>query len=222
MKYCKNCKVNVDTDRDYCPLCFRELSGEGMTDTPLYAERKTNEHCNKNNDFITKLFVFMTICSVSVCLIVNLLADPEVLWSLTVISGLTYVWVLVSHTIISRRGAFEKVLFQLLAILFILWTSDLISSTHDWLPEYVFPSVSLCAITVLVMIILIKRDKSWILSFFVITLFLGISSVIVIINFDSFKLLNLINIVYSFLLIIGYLNFGGERIRQQFAKIFHL
>ena len=163
MKYCKNCKIKVDSDKDYCPLCFRELSGEGSSDTQLFAERKANELSNERNDILTKIFVFMTICVVSICLITNLLIDPSVLWSLSVVSGALYVWILVSHTIISRRGIFEKVLFQVLAIMFILWTSSEISPTHDWLQQYVYPSVSLSVLTVMLMIILIKKDKPWLL-----------------------------------------------------------
>ena len=222
MKYCKNCKIKVDSDKDYCPLCFRELSGEGASDTQLFAERKVNEHSNERNNILTKIFVFMTICVVSICLITNLLIDPSVLWSLSVVSGALYVWILVSHTIISRRGIFEKVLFQVLAIMFILWTSSEISPTHDWLQQYVYPSVSLSVLTVMLMIILIKKDKSWLLSFFTISILLGTASVVILFNYDSFKILNLINIVYAALLVIAYVIFGGKVIKQQFTKIFHL
>lgn len=222
MKYCKECKVHVDSEKDYCPLCFRELSGEGASETQLFAERKVNEHSKKHNDFVTKLFVFMTVCIVSICLIINNMVDPEVPWSLTVVSGLAYVWILVSHTIISRRGIFEKVFFQLLSILFILWTSNKLSDTHDWLSDFVFPSVSLCATTVLVMIILIKKDKSWMLSFMTITFILCVTSVVILLKVDSFKLLNIINIVFSALITLGYFIFGSASIKQQFSKIFHL
>ena len=222
MKYCKNCKIKVDSDKDYCPLCFRELSGEGSSDTQLFAERKANEHSNERNDILTKIFVFMTICVVSICLITNLLIDPSVLWSLSVVSGALYVWILVSHTIISRRGVFEKMLFQVLAVMFILWTSSKISPTHDWLQQYVYPSVSLSVLTVMLMIILIKKDKSWLLSFFTISILLGTASVVILFNYDSFKILNLINIVYAGLLVIAYVIFGGKVIKQQFTKIFHL
>ena len=223
MKYCKHCKVNVDTDRDYCPLCFREISGEDSTKTPMFAERKNNEHGNRRSDFILKLFIFITLCIVSVCLIINFLADPEVLWSLIVISGLTYVWVLVVHTVMSRRGAFEKALFQLLAIIFILVTSNSVSPKHFWLPEFVYQSISICAVSALALIVLIRKDKSWILAFLGITVMLTFASgVILLKKMDTFILLNLINVIYSSLVVLAYFIFGTEQIKQQFSKIFHL
>lgn len=222
MKYCENCKIQVDGERDYCPLCFRELSGECEHSTPIFAERSLNEHSNRRNNFITKLFSFMTICAIVICLIINFMVNPDVFWSLTVISGLLYVWVLVAHTIISRRNIFEKVLFQLLSLIFILFTTDMLSNDHSWFPEIVFPSVSMCAASVLLMIIFIKKDKSWMLSFLVITVLLVVASLIVMFKLDEFKLVNLINVVYCSLIVLGYLIFGWTSIKQQFARIFYL
>lgn len=222
MKYCKNCKMNVDGERDYCPLCFRELSGESNGTTPMFAERSLNEHDIRRNNFITKLFTFMTICAVSICLIINFMVNPAVLWSLTVASGILYVWVLVAHTIISKRSIFEKVLFQLLSLILILFTTDMLSKDHSWFPEIVFPSVSMCATSVLLMIIFIKKDKSWMFSFLIITVLLTIASLIVMLKLDNFKLVNVINIVYCALIVLGYLIFGWNSIKQQFSKIFYL
>ena len=177
MKYCKNCKVKIDSERDYCPLCFREsVKINDEVSTPLFAERKTNETTVKRNLFVTKLFIFMSICAISVCLLINYFTGFELPWSLSVVSGILYCWILISHTIISRRGIFEKVLFQLLGIIFILWTSEKISTGHTWLWNYVFPSVSLCAICSLLMITFIRKDKSWILSFLTITFILIVVS----------------------------------------------
>lgn len=214
--------MQVEGERDYCPLCFRELSGEGKSTTPMFAERSLNEHDIRRNNFITKLFTFMTICAVSICLIINFMVNPTVLWSLTVVSGILYVWVLIAHTIISKRSIFEKVLFQLLSLILILFTTDMLSKDHSWFPEIVFPSVSMCAASVLLMIIFIKKDKSWMFSFLIITVLLTIASLIVMLKLDNFKLVNVINIVYCALIVLGYLIFGWNSIKQQFSKIFYL
>ena len=224
MKYCKNCKVKIDGERNYCPLCFREVESiDDKTSTPLFSERKTNETNVQRGLFVTKLFVFMSVCAISICLLVNYFTGFKSLWSLSVVSGITYVWILISHTIISRRGIFEKVLFQLLGIMFILWTSELISVGHTWLPNYVFPSVSLCTICSLLMITFIRKDKSWILSFLTITFILSVVSLVIMIRQpDEFMLLNLINVVLGGLSVLGYFTFGFNAIKQEFLKNFHL
>ena len=152
MKYCSNCKVKIDGERNYCPLCFREvkeIDNEKTLDYP-FAERKKDEKYQKNNSFVLKLFIFMSICAISICLFINyylLTLDPPVnsqWWSLVVLSSVTYVWVLIAHTIISRRSVFEKILAQLLAIIFLLWTCEFISSANtNWLANYVLPSISI-------------------------------------------------------------------------------
>ncbi len=222
MKYCKNCKINVDTNHDYCPLCFRELSGSGQeTSAPMFAERKANERTIKKSTLVSKLFIYISLCVVAICLVVNFLTDSSVLWSLVVISGIVYVWILVAHTIISKRGIFEKVLMQVLGVIFVLIVSENISPTKNWLQCYVYPSVSLLTVCSLLMIIFIKKDKSWILSFVIITLLTGLTSVFLL-GIDSFKLMNIINIIFCALTVLGYFTFGYNLIKQEFIKKFHL
>ena len=61
MKYCKNCKIKVDSDKDYCPLCFRELcrsiGGVGtQSETPGNGERSlpVEEKLHTGNSLIKK------------------------------------------------------------------------------------------------------------------------------------------------------------------------
>ena len=201
MKYCSICKVKIDGERNYCPLCFREvkeIDNEKTLDYP-FAERKKDEKYQKNNSFVLKLFIFMSICAVSICLFINyylLTLDPPAnsqWWSLVVLSSVTYVWVLIAHTIISRRSVFEKILAQLLAIIFLLWTCEFISTTNtNWLANYVLPSISICTILSLLMITLIRKDKSWLLSFVFITIILTVASVLSFIYIEEEHLLNII------------------------------
>ncbi len=230
MKYCADCKVKIDGERNHCPLCFREvkeINNEKSLDYP-FAERKKDEKYQKNNSFVLKLFVFMSICVVSICLFINYylmgLETPinTKWWSLVVLSSVVYVWVLIAHTIISRRSVFEKVLAQLLAIVFLLWTCEFISTNTKWLANYVLPSISICTVLSLLMITLIRKDKSWLLSFVFITIILTIVSIISFIYIEDKHLLNIINLAISGMTLLGYFTFGYQAIKQEFARKFHL
>ena len=58
------------------------------------------------------IFLFISIVSSAVCLTVNLMTSFLPFWSLIVIIGIVYCWVLIVHTILSRRSIFEKI-FQI-------------------------------------------------------------------------------------------------------------
>ena len=136
MKYCKNCKINVDADRNYCPLCFRELktiNEESVGEYP-FMERRKNEHVTQSTHLLLKIFLFLSVSIISVCTLVNLLINPETLWCLLVGFSLIYVWILVAHTILSRRGVFEKIFMQLVGVMLILWACEILSLNKEhWL-----------------------------------------------------------------------------------------
>lgn len=229
MRYCANCNIKIDAEKDHCPLCFREtkeIDNKKINDYP-FAERKKDEKYQKNNTFVRKLFVFMSICIVAICFLINFYTiDNQVSsdwWALVVLSGILYVWVLISHTIISRRNVFEKVIMQLLAMVFLLWTCDFIAESNTkWLINYVFPSISICTVIALLMITFIRKDKSWLLSFVVITIILTIASVLSFIYLEEEHILNIINLAISGMTLLGYFTFGHQAIKQEFTRKFHL
>ncbi len=228
MKYCPNCKIKIDTDRAYCPLCFREIKpceGADTGERP-FMERNKNETEGRKTAFLLQLFFFISICVVSICLLINLLTRKSVptepLWSLVVIAGIVYVWIAVGHTILSRRGVFEKIFMQLIGIMFVLWMCEIISFNTEWLANYVFPSVSMGTVATLLMMTFIKKDKSWILAFFLIIILLTIASILFFIFRDSFQILGIINLAFCSLTLFGYLTFGYKVIKAEFLKKFHL
>lgn len=226
MKYCSRCKINVDGKQTHCPLCFRELSeitnGESERKTPIFIERTKNENFTSNTSFLTKFFVFTSICIVTVCALLNAMLTPEIHWAVLVFACVVYLWVLIAHTIISRRSVFEKFLFEILALLFILVASEDVSQDKFWVQSYVFPSIAMGAELVVLMITFIRKDKSWILSFASISILLLISNVLNLIYLDKYYILSIISIIFSSLSILGYFIFGFNQIKQEFSKKFHL
>lgn len=229
MKYCKNCKVKVDANRNYCPLCFRELiqTDDKTNGEHPFAERRQNETNVKNNSFILKFFIFLSICAVSICSLINFLVNPEFLWCALVAAGIIYVWILISHTILSRRGVFEKIFMQLLGLTLILWACENLSYESHWLANYVFPSLSIVTMATLIMLTLLRKDKSWILAFVFIIGVLFIASLLLFLYLadkqqPGIKILGIINLTFSSLTALGYFVFGFNTIKTEFLKKFHL
>lgn len=224
MKHCKYCNVNVETDKEFCPLCFNKLSTDNNLPESFYQLRKTNPKAIKTNTFIYKLFLFLSICAVGICTLINLLVTPEKLWCLVVTFGVLYVWVLVAHTILSKRSVYKKVLLQILSLLILLFFIYKLDSTGNWLICYVYPSLSLALFGVMLMFLFIKKNRSeYLIGFSALSIGLGVVSLLMILfSYDTFFIINLINVIASALMIIGILVFGGSAIKYELTKKWHL
>lgn len=226
MKYCTKCKANVNTQKKQCPVCFDELEISENTSLPpsIYSSAKPTNNLAVKNFFLTRLFFFLTISISSICFFINYMFTPTIFWSLAVLISILYVWILVRHTIISRRGAFEKTLFQFFGILGIIMATNYVSGGNDWFWPYVVPSASLATTTVLMLVLFVNQKRAdFLLSFFLMSLVLIITSVILLFTgADSFRLLSLINLLYTGLFALGIIIFGFKTLKKAFHKTLHI
>ena len=221
MKYCEHCKANINTNKKYCPLCYNEIDGEDKA-VLVYKTKDMQEKTKKNKYLAQKILLYISLCAVIVCLTVNLLTQTSVLWSLIVAASILYVWILVRHTIISRRNIFEKLSFQILGILAIIFLSYKISGGGNWFWNYVTPSV--CILTVVTIFILWLSCKSeHLCSFFLLSLIMLVASTVFIFTkLDTFAILNIVSMVMDALVILGILIFNFKGLKRSFMKNFNI
>ncbi len=225
MKRCKHCNVNVVADKNYCPLCYNDLEDDGKGGYPLLTERTTNERIPRKAYFLARLFLLISIVVVAVCLYINLTTSTSYLWSVVVLVSIVYLWILIAHTIISKRSVFEKIAFQLIGVLSILCTTYFLAPVvnENWLVKYVIPSVSMLATAVLLFISFINRNRGkYLLSFVAVYLSLIILSVTLVCTLDTFKTINHICIFVNAIATLGTLLLGYKWVHKEFIKNFHL
>lgn len=226
MKHCKYCNVDVDTNESYCPLCYNSLEGDTKKQTTeFYLKRTEDDKTQKTNFFLYKLFFMITLVISAIVVFINVLTykDAPIPWSAIVIVCLLYVWVLIAHTILSKRGIFEKILLQVLAAIAIVGGVNYISKGH-WLTDYVVPSIQLAVTVTILFVSVVTKSKYKIVSPFFVTHFLSFiaSLVLVLTKADAFGLLSEINMIACGVGIVGTLLFGFKILKSDFAKKFHL
>lgn len=223
MKYCKHCRVKVDSSENYCPLCYNYLD-EGEQEPncfEYYMGRDKNKKRKANNFFLLKLFLYVSICISVVCFTVNYFTEPHMMWAPVVFVSILYLWILIGHTIISKRSPFEKIFFQFIGLILLLISLERLSMS-EWFLNYVLPSILLAASSVMALISLIsKRKNSLVSTFFVYYVLLEIVS-IVLLFIDVYHTLYLIHAVYNGLLLLGTLIFAYRILRADIAKKAHL
>ncbi len=224
MKHCKLCDVDVKTNKNYCPLCFNALEGGNESVETLYLPNTKKETHLKKHYLVNQILLFLTIIANCICVFINIVTSKNVLWSLIVLASSLYLWVLIRHTIMSNRSAFEKAFFQIVGLILILVSSHIVSGGGDWLINYVIPSITIFATIVLSMIIMCnKKRKNFLTGFLILfALMLLMSVIFIVFKFDTFKILNEINILVTALAILGIIIFGHKTLKNEFSKKLHI
>ncbi len=154
MKYCNDCKMSVDTDRSYCPLCGDELKKIDDEKAISFPTAVTSKNKGKQN-FLSKLLLAFSAVGAFVCVIINIATYKiaPVKWSVIVAVGAFYCWHLISRCIM-KKGNATKVLFrQLLTISLLLFCIDVFLTDFSmWSVCYAIPFLSL-SISVAIMVI---------------------------------------------------------------------
>ncbi len=224
MKYCKHCKVKVDSSEKYCPLCYNYLEEQEKETNRFdyYLGRDKNGKGKSNNYFLMKLFLYISICVSVICFVVNYFTDRHMLWSPVVFVSVVYLWILIAHTIISRRSPFEKIFFQLVGLILLMISLERLSM-NAWFLDYVLPSILLTASSVMALISLVSgRKKTLVSTFFVYYVLMEAATILIFALADVYKILYLIFSVYNGLILFGTLLFAYRILRADFAKKAHL
>jgi hypothetical protein len=223
MKRCNICEIEVDTHKEYCPLCYNYLNEIEPKATPEFFEMKSNKTKSKKKAMTAKIFFIISIILITTSVFINV-ATETVAWSAIVGLGIFYLWVLIAHTIISRDTPFKKVALQLVSVVAFLVATNYIFGGTDWFTSYVFPSLA-CATSIILTFIIMcsKKRKNYYFSFMVIELaLLAVSAVFVSLKIGDMFLLNSINIAFQSIVCISYLIFAGKTIRTQAVRKLHI
>lgn len=223
MKHCDICGVDVDTEKEICPLCYNRLEEKSPKVTAEFFQTKKAEKKKSAKKIVAKIFFIISLFVVCTCVYINV-KTQTVAWSLVVGLSVLYVWVLVAHTIMSRDTPFKKVLYQIVSIVALLLATNKVFSSNEWLTNYTFPSLAILVTIILTFYIFCsKKRKTVLYSFFsIIILLLIVSALLLGLKVDDFKFLNQINIIFQSIVVVSYLIFGWRDIKNEAIRKFHL
>lgn len=224
MKHCSLCKVDVDSSLEYCPLCHNAISEvSAKKDAEMFPKYEKQEKVSKAKKTVTKVFLLLSIAIIATCVLINIMTKT-IAWSVTVALAIVYLWVLVAHTIISRDTPFKKVLFQVIAIVVFLTSTNIIFSSNDWLTHFVYPSLAMLVTAVLAMITFCSKQRKKLLFGFscIYVLMALVSGVFLIFKIDAYQTLNIINLMVQGFTLMAYLVFGGKTIISEASRKFHI
>lgn len=221
MQKCINCNVELDQHLRKCPLCLRRINSTNQsTIYPNYAY----DTPEKSKRLRVLLFLTIIICSVST--LVNLLTLTVVptFWFIYVIGIMVYGWVLVWHTIFSRKNLGSKIHMQIFALSFLLLVIDLNSGFHRWSVNIAIPVI----ISLAILMISIKMASEKIhfnnyIGYVMSAVVMGfIPLILYFTGVSSLFWPSSVTTMSSLLAIIGVYMFADKMFQAEFKRRFHL
>ena len=227
MKRCKHCKMNVNTERLTCPLCFNTLDVINETDLEFKLYPHVPNKKGKLNLFY-KIVVFICLMSIITTSIINIFThqEGEQWWCLYAILSSIYVYYLVRGTILTHTNVIRRIWRQLFTVSIVLFCFDLLSSKERWSLGIVIPM--LCTATNLaIMITNLVNHKHFRSGFnsVLLALLLGVVPLIVYI-FEPQEVVYMwgpiVSASVSIGIFTGMIVFAGKAMKEELNKRLHL
>lgn len=199
MKNCPNCGIKANTERKTCPICFSPLNN--IEENGTYEPYKGHSHKHKMN-MSTKIFLFFTIITVGVLILVNYLTinKSEYYWSVISIASILYAWNFVKVLLLSRKNIVSRLAINAFLVAILLFIIDYFGSKNPtyWSLNYVTPFFILTTMIISVLIILIKKNLfiDSIISLLMLCL-MGVT------QFILYRYVDVVNIFWTSVMVIG-------------------
>ena len=232
MKVCEKCNLKFFDQEKHCPLCKTQLKEiKEQTSTPNYCQPKETRQKHKI-PLKTKLLYIAIMVAVFVLIdfcVVNLIGhiydwSAVFNWIIFFIGVVICFICLVWHTILSKRGIFEKVMLLSLAIVGCGLIFQTILRDYSLVVNYILPITGLfCAIIMFVLTNIFNNKFSYqITSIFVLSVFLILSIVFLCVNLYYTPILLAFNIAFCSFAIIIQCSLYHKKLRTAFAIMFHI
>ena len=221
MDYCNRCNINIDTKKEYCPLCLQRTNKNDdcyEKDFPKDIENSTSASSMAN-----RIITFIYLCLLGGYLTINIALNIKDKWLLYAIIAITYIYCIIRLELKYRKGVGFKVVTNVLLLSTVLFILDKISGNYKWAVNFVIPFLILAGILILVSISAGRvYFKDYISYIFVISA-LGIGMLIfVLTGIATVKWPSLITIGISILQVVIMFTFVRRKTTDELKKRFHM
>lgn len=221
MSRCNICGVEILDRTETCPLCHHVLEKGGLEQEDTYPELKD---VVKRFRFILHLFLFLSIVLESFLVFVNLMVDPDFLWSVMVGFVLIYANVVIRLTLVGKSGYVFKLVSLVAMAVLVLLGIDAMTGLNFWSLNYVYPAgILVVDVGLLIMMIVNHRNwQSYMMGQILMILLSCVSFLFLCLKITDQFYLALVALAASVFIFLGTLILGDQRARSELYRRFHL
>lgn len=224
MKKCLKCNVLHNTTRKSCPLCFeilQDIDGKAYLGPEYPKPTPTPEKYN----VLLRIITFLSIVAIFSSVLVNILTykNSKSLWSLIVVLGVLYFWVLLRSTFKAKSNVPMRLVIQMITLSILVVAIDWVSGFSCWSINYVIPFLSMASLLAIISIFISKMRSGEYLLYLLAAAILGFIPFILWL-FDLIQVLwpSLAAASLSFATIIGMIVFADKETKEELKKRFHI
>ena len=222
MRRCPECGINIGQPDTHCPLCGAELVPltEKTGEERIYPKFTPPGKRPSRFPFPAKIFAFISLIGIFVCVLINLLISARFTWSLYVIGGIAVGWITVGLPLLRRVNPNTVLLLDLCAVSLYLMLIDHLTGWHRWSIDYVVPILYIGVMIATVILALIFRMywREYILTLLAACV-LGIGPLLIFFSSQSaIRYLCLAAALLAAALMIGILFFAGGKFFSEWKR----
>ena len=229
MKHCPDCKINVATKADRCPLCHRLLPNEGA-DTGVASYPEFDYKANRLR-LMWRVEAVLALTGIFIVGLINWLTFAGHLWSIVAIVAILYAWIVVGWLSFKRNTHISiKLMMHAIGITAVLLvieaftTSNAMVSHLNWTLSFAMPSVFIAFIIAINVLMLIKRQqrRDFIISLLSLSIIGFTPLILVFFQLVSPIYMSIAAAGLSFATIIGLFILGPRIVISELGRKFHL
>ncbi len=222
MSYCNNCKLEIKTNKDICPLCLKELNNND--NKLIYEEYHSYEWFYKLQKKINvqKIVLLSSLTAIIALIIINISTNSKYNWAvISIISILSAYFTYVCFTA-STLYLRQKLLIEFFILIPLIIIIDIFTGFYKWSFNYAIPFLSIGLNIAMFLIDVIDRKYfneyvSYVISISFISILMIILPLFHFVFWSSLSALGVGIIIILAMLILFNIDFISS-----IVKIFHL
>lgn len=224
MKTCNKCKIEINTIREYCPLCHQLLEGEN---DPNHVEMFLEKDGPRIpvSPKAQRIIAFIFMFAMAVLGVINIVDGSGTLWSLIPIGGIVYAWIILKLNVFSRLGSVMRITFSSIMLsLLLIFLNFFIDDSTRWSINYTLPAIIMVNNTLILLILLIRKRPFYLYAFQLLLLIL-LSLIPLLLYFleiaDRYTI-SVITFTHGIIILVYMIIFYPKVLKEIFKKIFHV
>ena len=164
LAYCVHCGVKLGEGEKRCPLCGTEALDPacpvGPSDAPrAYPVRTPEQELKRNKRFLLSLAALLLLLPAVLCLVIDLLTDGAVTWSLYAAGALVLLFISTAAPLLLPRHKVNlSILVSFLCLTAYLFMAEQVSESSGWFFPIVLPALAVMTAMLYALVTLYRRD----------------------------------------------------------------